>query len=251
MHFSESNHNKPNIIFFDCLDSTNDYAKALLKSNKPSDFTVIHTHFQTNGRGQRGNVWISGEGLNLTASWIHYPFELRLNDIFYLNMWVALSLHDALSDILPIHHLIKIKWPNDIYVDGKKIAGILIENTIEKDKISETVIGIGVNINGQDFTQLERATSLHSLTEKTFSIQSVLFKIHESLIKKTYLLKQKKIMRSFYLRHLFQLNEEKSYQTSQGMIIGKIVDCTESGLLVIVSENEIFNFDLKQVQYLL
>jgi BirA family transcriptional regulator, biotin operon repressor / biotin---[acetyl-CoA-carboxylase] ligase len=70
MHFSDSNLNKPVIIFFDSLESTNDYAKALLEKEKPKDFTIIHTLHQTKGRGQRGNNWMSGQGLNLTASWI-------------------------------------------------------------------------------------------------------------------------------------------------------------------------------------
>ncbi len=250
MHFSESNHNKPHIIFFDMLDSTNDYAKALLKTEKPENFTIVHTLFQTKGRGQRGNAWISGIGLNLTATWIHYPFELKLKDVFFLNMWIALSLHDALSDMLPIHHSIKIKWPNDIYVDGKKIAGILIENTIERDYISESVIGIGVNVNVTEFPNLDRATSMRILTEKSFDIEKVLLKIHECFILKSYLINQKKLIKSLYLKHLFQVNEERTYQTSQGIISGKIVDCTENGLLVIQSNNQDFYFDLKQIQYL-
>jgi BirA family transcriptional regulator, biotin operon repressor / biotin---[acetyl-CoA-carboxylase] ligase len=250
MHFSDSNLNKPVIIFFDSLESTNDYAKALLEKEKPKDFTIIHTLHQTKGRGQRGNNWISGQGLNLTASWIHYPFNFKIADFFFLNIWVALAVYDALSEILPNHHSIKIKWPNDIYVEDKKIAGILIENTIEKDNIVSSVIGIGLNVNQNEFLSLEKATSLQIILQKSLSIDQLLLNLNASLIAKVNLMKHRKIMKDIYQKHLYQLNETKRYESNSGELNGQIIGVTDNGLLMIESEQSVLKFDLKEIRYL-
>jgi BirA family transcriptional regulator, biotin operon repressor / biotin---[acetyl-CoA-carboxylase] ligase len=250
MHFSDSNLNKPVIIFFDSLESTNDYAKALLEKEKPKDFTIIYTLHQTKGRGQRGNNWISGQGLNLTASWIHYPFNFKIADFFFLNIWVALAVYDALSEILPNHHSIKIKWPNDIYVEDKKIAGILIENTIEKDNIVSSIIGIGLNVNQNEFLSLEKATSLQIILRKSLSIDQLLLNLNASLIAKVNLMKHRKIMKDIYQKHLYQLNETKRYDSNSGELNGQIIGVTDNGLLMIESEQSVLKFDLKEIRYL-
>jgi BirA family transcriptional regulator, biotin operon repressor / biotin---[acetyl-CoA-carboxylase] ligase len=250
MHFSDSNLNKPVIIFFDSLESTNDYAKALLEKEKPKDFTIIHTLHQTKGRGQRGNNWMSGQGLNLTASWIHYPFNFKIADFFFLNIWVALAVYDALAELLPNHHSIKIKWPNDIYVGDKKIAGILIENTIEKDNIVSSVIGIGLNVNQNEFLSLERATSLQIILQKSLSIDQLLLSLNNSLMAKISLLKHRKIMKDIYQKHLYQRNEIKQYATENAEIEGQIIGVTDNGLLMVESKQVILKFDLKEIRYL-
>jgi BirA family transcriptional regulator, biotin operon repressor / biotin---[acetyl-CoA-carboxylase] ligase len=250
MHFSDSNLNKPVIIFFDSLESTNDYAKGLLEKEKPKDFTIIHTLYQTKGRGQRGNNWMSGQGLNLTASWIYYPFNFKVTDFFFLNIWVALAVYDALAEILPNHHSIKIKWPNDIYVEDKKIAGILIENTIERDNIVSSVIGIGLNVNQNEFLSLEKATSLQIILQKSLSIDQLLLALNTSLIAKVSLLKNRKIMKDIYQKHLYQLHEIKKYATKHAEIEGQIIGVTDNGLLIVESEQAVLKFDLKEIRYL-
>ncbi len=249
MNFSNANDNKSNILFFDVLESTNDYAKALINKEKQANFTIVHAALQTYGRGQRGNNWMSGAGLNLTASWIYYPVNFKLTDYFFLSMWVALSVYDALSDILPNHHSIKIKWPNDIYVDNKKVAGILIENSNEKDLITSSVIGIGVNVNETDFKGLDLAASLKTFLSCNTDINQLLNALNESLLAKNSLLKHKKVIKAIYTKHLFRLNETRFYETNNGRIEGQIIGCTDQGLLQIQTETQLLQFDLKEIRY--
>jgi len=132
------------IVRFDTLDSTNSEA---LRGDYPEGTVILADH-QTQGRGQRGNVWCSEKSQNLTFSVVHYP-DLPLSDSFRISMAAALSVTDLLSSF-GIES--RIKWPNDIYVGNKKIAGILIENSLSGSSlIRKSVIGIGLNVMQTEF----------------------------------------------------------------------------------------------------
>jgi BirA family transcriptional regulator, biotin operon repressor / biotin---[acetyl-CoA-carboxylase] ligase len=253
MNFSTSSHNiEPNILYFESLNSTNDYAKSLISYNKVPDFTIIHTSNQLAGRGQRGNEWISGEGLNLTASWIHYPHLLKVERAFDLSMWTALAVYDALSAYLPYHHSIKIKWPNDIYVNDQKIAGILIENNIEKDFIAATVIGIGINVNQQEFLSIINATSIYNQIQSPKDLNEILLAVHQSLIQKVGLLKHIGLLKTMYLKHLYRFNEMHYFKTDSETIYAKIIDCDEQGKLMLQkADHELLKFDIKEIKFLI
>jgi len=138
----------PHIISFDSLPSTNNELKNRLKTNDLSEFTTILTSYQTNGRGQQSNVWESADGLNLTFSVLLKPVFLEPALQFYLSKIVALALTDVLMKYVDE---LSIKWPNDIYVGEKKIAGILIENSLMGSCIDTCVVGIGLNVNQLSF----------------------------------------------------------------------------------------------------
>lgn len=133
-----------NIVRFDTLDSTNSEA---LRGNYPEGTIVVADH-QTDGRGQRGNVWNSEKSKNLTISVVHYP-DIPIAESFRISMAAALSITDLLMSF-GIDS--KIKWPNDIYVGDLKIAGILIENSLAGDSlIRKSVIGVGLNVLQREF----------------------------------------------------------------------------------------------------
>src|SRR5687767_2705494 len=100
-------------------DSTNSYAARLLHNEIPEEGTVILTHFQRAGRGQRGTGWESAPGKNLLASYILYPTFLSPADQFLLNQAITLGVYDFLTE--QTSHNVRIKWPNDILVDHSKI----------------------------------------------------------------------------------------------------------------------------------
>ena len=145
-----------NLIHLNSVDSTNNYAANLIKSEKVQSGTTILTKRQTDGRGQRGRVWQSGANLNLTASFIVYP-RLEVEHIFYLNMIASLSIHRLLADF-KIQS--EIKWPNDVLVDRKKICGILIENQLQGHRIESSIIGVGLNVMQREFEEGLSATSI-------------------------------------------------------------------------------------------
>src|SRR4051812_18760955 len=141
-----------NILFLPETDSTNSYAIELLKNVNPPDGTVVHTARQLRGKGQRGAAWTTEPVSNLTISIIVKPAFLSLANQYFLYIVSALAVHDTTAEFLaPRQFDIKIKWPNDILVNRKKIAGILIENRITGNLINASVIGIGINVNQASF----------------------------------------------------------------------------------------------------
>ena len=139
-----------NIVRLNDVDSTNSFALSLLRNTEMEEGAVITAHAQTLGRGQRGNTWFSEPGKIITCSILLKPNFLNINLQFDLTRAIALGLSDLLNDLLP-SSAINIKWPNDIIADGKKIAGILIENVINGTRVSTSVVGIGLNVNQQHF----------------------------------------------------------------------------------------------------
>jgi len=158
------------IIRLSEIDSTNNYASELSKTDKWSEGTAIIAEFQTGGRGQRGTVWQSLRGQNLTMSIILTPDIHCITGAFALNKAVAVALRNALARF--VAGPVWIKWPNDILTTDGKLAGILIENLMNADRIERCIAGIGININQTDFNLL-RATSLKLLTGYQHSIDEV------------------------------------------------------------------------------
>lgn len=134
------------IKWFDIIDSTNRYCEDNLLELE--DKCVIAATFQSAGKGQRGNSWESAKGKNLTFSIVLKPTHISSEGQFAISQFVSL----AIVNYLEKRGLkAKIKWPNDIYIGDKKICGILINNTINRDKVSSTIIGIGLNLNQTKF----------------------------------------------------------------------------------------------------
>jgi len=166
-------------------DSTNNYARQLVRAKMPIEGTVITTDEQTNGRGQRSNSWVSEPKKNLTCSYILRPAFLAAKDQFLLSASVALAVFDLISEIA-IEKEVKIKWPNDVLVDQQKIAGILIENSLRGNTLDHSIVGIGININQVNFPSEMNASSLKTEVKKTLPIDDVLVKLN-SYLEKRYL----------------------------------------------------------------
>ena len=131
---------------FNELDSTS----AFLKRGRFSlrNFTFVSCDFQTNGHGRMGRTWVSPEGENLM-------FSVLIKDKALVNNFSSLSLCSAVSILKVLQKLelenVSIKWPNDIYVNGKKICGILLESVADNNQMSSVIVGIGLNVNTTDF----------------------------------------------------------------------------------------------------
>jgi BirA family transcriptional regulator, biotin operon repressor / biotin---[acetyl-CoA-carboxylase] ligase len=136
--------------YFEKLDSTNTKARELLASEPVTEGTLVWTTEQTAGRGYLSNSWESEKGKNIAASYILQPTFLKPEKQFWITRVLSLAARDIISNLLPGCD-IKIKWPNDIYVGKKKIAGILVENAIQGNTIKSSIAGIGININQKYF----------------------------------------------------------------------------------------------------
>ena len=136
-------------IRLDSVDSTNNYTATLTNGNVPEG-TVVITREQTAGRGQRANSWVSESGKNLTVTYVLRPKFLRISDQFILNKAIALAVNKAIQHFVP-HKDVQIKWPNDIFLQNKKVAGILLETSMQGGHIVSCLAGIGINVNQQHF----------------------------------------------------------------------------------------------------
>ncbi|MGE0018069.1 MAG: biotin--[acetyl-CoA-carboxylase] ligase [Draconibacterium sp.] len=168
-----------NFIFLTETESTNNYANQLLLTKAAMEGTVVMTQFQTKGKGQQGNSWESEPGKNLLVSYILQPKFLKAANQFYLSKAVSLALTDLLTEE---NIEVSIKWPNDIYTGNKKIAGILIENTIMGQNLYTSVAGIGLNLNQTVFiSDAPNPVSLTQLTGKNYNVEIVAERLWENL----------------------------------------------------------------------
>lgn len=153
------------LIELGSVDSTNKYAADLLESGSAVHGTVILAHEQTHGRGQRGRIWHSGSGLDIALSVVILPNDMRANDQFSLSAATALAVHDVVAAAMRagVAHRkdsVRIKWPNDVLIDRRKVAGILIKNELVGGLVQNSVLGIGINVNSDELHADFNATSL-------------------------------------------------------------------------------------------
>ena len=164
-------------IVLEEIGSTNDYAKALRKEKTPLVVTALR---QVGGRGTKGRSFCSKEG-GIYLSMLRFPENFLAKDAFKIMSGAAVAVCETLRScgVEPT-----IKWANDVFVNGKKICGILIENTLSGDKIASSIVGVGVNIcNPLPDELAEIATSLYLETGKRFSVEKITERLIEELLK--------------------------------------------------------------------
>ncbi|MFP4042363.1 MAG: biotin--[acetyl-CoA-carboxylase] ligase [Bacteroidales bacterium] len=240
------------IISLMSTESTNDYARKLLEKGKPENGTIIIAGEQTKGRGHGQNEWFSQSGKNLTFTIILYPTFVNSENQFLLSKAVSLGIADYLSQYLDD---IFIKWPNDIYVDNYKIAGILIENDWIASRMKNSIIGIGLNINQQYFPEnLPNPVSLMQVMECNFSLKAELRKLLKSLDYRYKMLKSKHVDRinRDYHNKLYRLGDYHQYRKGREVFVARIIGVTDFGKLILESDHgKTMEFNFKEVEFLL
>ena len=241
------------IIHLETTASTNSYAQNLISTNKHAEGTIVFTDFQTDGRGQGNNKWLSEKKSNLLMSLILKPDFLSPVKQFYLNMAVCLAVSKSLEAICG--SIVKIKWPNDIMIGNKKIAGILIQNSLSKDKISSSIVGIGINVNQKIFEDsITNATSVAIETGMEKDIKVVLDIIIDNLRKFYYHLENNKLeqISKMYIDYLYGINEKINLVKKSGeTIYVELLGVTESGEMLITENKELVKYNHDQVRIML
>ncbi|MBN1598099.1 MAG: biotin--[acetyl-CoA-carboxylase] ligase [Bacteroidales bacterium] len=162
----------------DTVSSTNNYLKSLLKSGEIPEGTVIMADYQSEGRGRGNNGWHSAKGMNLIFSILFKP-GISAGDHFFLTEFISLAITDALKSV---GIETTIKWPNDIYWRNKKLAGLLIENIINQDKVQTCIVGIGLNVNETDFPEdLPNPISIKQIIKRGMDREELLNQILKAL----------------------------------------------------------------------
>jgi len=163
----------------DSVDSTNNYAMGLIHEGLAQHGLTVRTSHQTNGKGQRGKVWETIPGANLSFSIIVKP-GLLLTQSFQLLAATALGVRDELEKV--VGNEIKIKWPNDLYWRDRKTGGILIENVVRGSRWEWAVIGIGINVNQTKFEGLKNPVSIKQVTGKETDVLQLAQAIQKAVL---------------------------------------------------------------------
>lgn len=214
--------------------------------------TVVKAEEQYEGRGQRGNNWKTEAGKNLTFSILLFPTFLRTTEQFFLSEVVSLGVTDMLKAVSGENF--SIKWPNDILFEEQKICGILIENSIRKNSLQNSIAGVGVNINQMEFSNELNATSLKKICGRDFENER-LFKTLCGFIEKRYLQlrgQDSTLIEEEYHQRLFGLNELRSFKKDNKTFEAVIRGVKPNGELKLELENgEKRSFRFKEVEFLM
>ncbi|MDP5170256.1 MAG: biotin--[acetyl-CoA-carboxylase] ligase [Bacteroidia bacterium] len=234
------------------LPSTNLLAMEKLAAGS-QEGTIVLTDHQTRGRGQQGTTWESADAENLTFSIILRPVHIE-HRLFALSKMVALAVQDALSAACPNEEVL-IKWPNDILLNRKKVAGILIENQWEGGRIKGTVAGIGLNVNQVSFSSdlANKATSIALSTGHSFERKQLLWQLVASLEKwyETLYELSVNVLDRQYLSVLYGYHEPVAIRWEGGEGSYPLLGVNDRGHIAVQLPGEIRHFDLKEIEFLL
>jgi BirA family biotin operon repressor/biotin-[acetyl-CoA-carboxylase] ligase len=237
------------LIKLSATASTNSYLKDLGAQIRLEDDTIVWAETQFDGRGQRGNPWTSEAGKSLTFSMFKRFLQLRSEEHIRINLAVSLGIARSLIQLnIP---QITIKWPNDIMSYNKKICGILIENQLQGNSITGSVVGIGLNVNNTEFHDLPNAGSLYLATEKTFDLESVLRQVSLSLsshLDKVENIRFESLIEDYHTM-LFRKDTISVFEYPDGSLFnGIILGLSSDGKLLVELEDEkVIEFGMKEI----
>ena len=236
------------------IPSTNSLLMQLAREHRQNgaplpDLYALYTDFQSAGRGAGTNTWHSTRGLNILTS-IYFETGLAAADQFVFNLWFATSTRRFLAKYVPN---LLIKWPNDLYVHDRKLAGDLTEHSVSGGLLNFTVAGIGIDVNEERFpANIPHPTSLFLETGQHFEVETLLDEYLSILQERRPLLSpdHESELRDEYLSHLYRLNEPHPYLVGGQCITATIRDIDRFGRLVLELPNgkrEAYGF--KEIAY--
>ena len=241
-----------NYVRLEQTDSTNAY---LQRRQSECDIRnwVVSADEQTAGKGMGNNGWESEVGKNLTFSLAVDMGFLPAERQFLLSQAVPLGIIEVLDELLPAETL-SIKWPNDIFYENRKLAGILINSTIKASMMDVSIIGIGLNVNQMQFQDWPtHPISLKMISGKDFDLQPLLEQIAERIITKVEQLKiDPSSIEQDYLKRLFRYHTWADYEVGGKVLRLFLTGIDPFGRLMLMNEaNEPYCFDIKEIKFIL
>jgi BirA family biotin operon repressor/biotin-[acetyl-CoA-carboxylase] ligase len=238
-----------NTIFIEKTVSTNEDMKSLIESGVAPEGTVVYANAQIGGRGQGGNRWESEDGRNLLLSILLKPAFITPQNQAFLNIGICLALHDFLSSVQrqPVY----IKWPNDIYINHKKVAGTLIENMVMGNRITSSIIGIGINVNQEQFVH-PNAASLRMLDGEERDLGALrpgLFHAVERRYRELESQQPRQLMEEYEAK-MYRKGELHDYRINSQVVQGEILGIDPWGRLRMVINGEVKYFANRELQML-
>lgn len=228
------------VIHFDEIDSTNNYLKNSYKLL--NDFTFVTADYQSKGKGRNDRVWSSNKGENLM-------FSFLIKNPVLLRKYGALSLITAIeiAKLLEAYNFkeVKIKWPNDVFINDKKVCGILLEGQI----LEYLVVGIGLNVNQKVFPEgLRRpATSLSLETNKEFNIDEIEQKLFSDIVRDLSNLNEKECL-EYFRNHNYLLNKRVKVLVNDQPFIGEVIGIDDNFFLQIKTSDMLLHIDSGEIE---
>jgi BirA family biotin operon repressor/biotin-[acetyl-CoA-carboxylase] ligase len=246
-------HLKATLIRLPETKSTNSYALELLSKARPEEGSVYITDHQTAGKGTGTNTWESEKGKNLTFSLVLYP-ALAADQQFILNKSISLGIYDFLTAELPKDR-VSIKWPNDLYIEDKKVCGILIQNSVTGNKLEYMVVGIGLNVNQTLFTsQIPNPVSMKMISGRHYNLDEILQKLLDSIFERYTNTRPEttKKIENDYQSALYRCLEWHKYRVNGVCLNAKITGTNAYGqLLLKIETGEIIVCDLNEIKFII
>lgn len=244
-----------NIIRFERLDSTNKKARELQKEKDLPEGSIIICHEQYAGRGYAASNWESEAGMNITATWVLKPIFLKADKQFAITKAVSVAVNETVKNLYNGNLPVTIKWPNDIYVDDKKIAGILVENNIMGNDIKDCFAGIGLNVNQVIFSSdAPNPVSLKLLTGKGVDTDICLNVLAENLQKYYHQVREygPDTLNAKYRNSLYRLGKLSEFISNGRNFQGTIMGTDYYGRLEVrLKTGEIKLFDFKEISFII
>ena len=252
-HFSLEDSPSFRMIRLDEVDSTNSYLRRL-DMQDDQRLTLVTAEFQSAGRGADTNRWESERAKNLLFSLRLMPKSLPARRMFAISEVAALAVRDALNASAPGFC---IKWPNDVYYEDSKVAGILIENDLQGAKIRCSTIGIGINVNQRRFlSDAPNPRSLADIVGHDVERHLVLEQFMERVLQYMKSLDEGKddvldVLHEHYKEGLYRMGEEHKFIDEMGVFCAKIIDVEQSGHIILQDEKGIRRYEFKQLKYII
>jgi BirA family biotin operon repressor/biotin-[acetyl-CoA-carboxylase] ligase len=239
----------PPLVELEIIDSTNNYAMGLIHAGVAQDGTGGLAYQQTDGKGQRGNNWVSPKGESLSLSVLAKPVFLPTTQGFQLLATVAVAVRQVLEDWTKEE--IKIKWPNDLYWRDRKAGGILIESLLAGTSWNWAVIGIGLNVQQAAFSaSLPNPVSLYQITGKKIDVKELALTLREHVLDQIEFLKKNGFKSVFetYNQVLYKRNEPVTLKQGNRRFETIIQGVSEDGRLI-AGEHGSFTFHFGEVEW--
>lgn len=240
----------------DSIGSTNTYLRSLNGGDPQYDYEVAVAGFQTAGRGQKGNTWESEAGKNLLFSILAHPRNIKVQEQFYISESIALATSDGVITAIGPQYApgVSVKWSNDIYWKDFKMAGILIENTLQGSSILDTVVGVGLDVNQEVFlSDAPNPISLKNITGREFDLDALLNDIVDRFIGYMELPADKRPdVDKLYRSRLYRREGYHRFCDAQGEFEARIEGIRPDGCLMLFTDSGRHRvYEFKQVQFIL
>jgi BirA family biotin operon repressor/biotin-[acetyl-CoA-carboxylase] ligase len=224
------------IIELDSVDSTNNYAMRLIDADKAQAGLTIAAKSQVSGRGQRGNTWVDSHGHCLLMSIIVKP-SLPIHEQFLFSAAISTGIANVLQKLYS-HWDLRIKWPNDIIINDKKAGGILIENVLRGSRWTHSVIGLGLNVTQESFSEeLPNAISLKIASGLDFEIDKLREKLRVQILANTVIPPPPRVVMKDLNDKLYKKGQLQKFKDESGIWLATIVGVKKDGTLDVKRED--------------